>query len=186
MRTIKRPLALAAVLTLAMSVNTMAQTSPQVPQPADGSVGWGDVGYGVGALFSNLLYLPCKLVYALGGSLVGGGAYLATAGNTQVSDTIFRSSLGGDYVITPDMLKGNAPLHFSGPTETVQTQTAAGGTPPVTAAGTAPAPPASWTAAPMGAGSAPNPASGVSQPIDGGAGSLTGVPPPPKPDSSIE
>jgi hypothetical protein len=64
------------------------------------------------------LYIPAKLVYGILGGIGGGAGYLLTGGNTQVSDTIWRSSLGGDYVVTPDMIKGDQPVHFSGPTET--------------------------------------------------------------------
>lgn len=120
-----RVIALAAVLALSMATSAMAQeagvageNAAQVPQPAEGGVDWPGTGYAVGAVASNVVYMPAKLVYAIAGSLFGGGAYLLTAGNSQVSDTIWRSSLGGDYVVTPDMLKGDRQLNFSGPTTT--------------------------------------------------------------------
>jgi hypothetical protein len=31
---------------------------------------------------------------------------------------VWRSSLGGDYVVTPQMLAGEQPINFSGPTDT--------------------------------------------------------------------
>jgi hypothetical protein len=92
--------------------------STQVPQPPDNSVNWPGAGYGAGALFCNLLYIPAKLVYALLGGIVGGGTYLITAGNMQAANTVWRSSLGGDYVVTPQMLAGQQPINFSGPTDT--------------------------------------------------------------------
>src|SRR6202795_3451261 len=103
-----------------------AQTAPtvgppvstQVPQPADNNVNWPGAGYGAGALVCNLLYIPAKLVYALLGGIVGGGTYLITAGNQQAANTVWRSALGGDYVVTPQMLAGQQPLNFSGPTDT--------------------------------------------------------------------
>jgi len=96
---------------------TNASTA-QVPQPEEGGVNWPGVGYGAGAVFGSLVYIPAKLVYAITGSVVGGGAYVLTGGNSQTADTIWRSSLGGDYVLTPDMISGNQPINFSGPTET--------------------------------------------------------------------
>jgi hypothetical protein len=90
----------------------------QVQQPQEGGVNWPGTGYGVGALFANVLYVPAKLVYAILGGLVGGGTYLITAGNKQAADTVWRSAWGGDYVVTPQMLAGEQPLNFSGPTET--------------------------------------------------------------------
>jgi hypothetical protein len=99
-----------------------AQPAPgaptQVQQPQEGGVNWPGTGYGVGALFANVLYVPAKLVYAILGGLVGGGTYLITAGNMQAADTVWRSAFGGDYVVTPQMLAGEQPINFSGPTTT--------------------------------------------------------------------
>jgi len=98
-----------------------AATSPtdqaQVSQPAQG-VNWQGVGVGAGTLAANVLYIPAKLVYGILGGIGGGAGYALTGGNQQVANTIWRSSLGGDYVVTPDMLTGKQPVHFSGPTQT--------------------------------------------------------------------
>jgi hypothetical protein len=90
----------------------------QIPQPQDNNVNWPGAGYGVGALLCNVLYIPAKLTYAVVGGVVGGGTYLVTAGNQQAANTVWRSSFGGDYVVTPQMLAGQQPLNFSGPTAT--------------------------------------------------------------------
>ncbi len=160
---------------------TAAAPSPQVPQPDEGGVNWPGVGYGTGSLFTNLLYIPAKLVYAIFGGLVGGGAWCLTGGNTQTANTIWRSSLGGDYVITPDMLAGKEPLHFSGPT----------GTPPApdstvqpVAAAPASAPAPGYSSA--SGYTAPSSTMG-SQPMDHGAGSVARPGAPSTlPDTSIE
>src|SRR5208337_2801592 len=105
-----------------------AQSQPattQVPQPQANDVNWPGAGYGVGALLCNVLYIPAKLTYAVLGGVVGGGTYLVTAGNKQAADTVWRSSLGGDYVVTPQMLQGQQPINFSGPTATPPENTAA-------------------------------------------------------------
>jgi hypothetical protein len=119
--------ALALALTLSFARMASAQDSGngaaqppqgQIPQPQSGGVDWKGVGVGAGTLGANVLYIPAKLVYGILGGIGGGAGYLLTGGNTQVSDTIWRSSLGGDYVVTPDMIRGDQPVHFSGPTET--------------------------------------------------------------------
>ena len=97
----------------------------QVPQPADNSVNWPGAGYGAGALLCNVLYIPAKLTYAILGGVVGGGTYLVTAGNQQAANTVWRSALGGDYVVTPQMLAGQQPINFSGPTDTPPDEPAA-------------------------------------------------------------
>lgn len=140
----------------------------QVPQP-DTGVNWPGVGYGAGALFGNILYIPAKFVYAFLGTLVGGATWLCTAGNTQAADTVWRASLGGDYVLTPQMVAGEQPVNFSGPTETPPL---APPQPPEPAMSSATPPPA---AAPVG--SAPAASSGGGQPIDTGAGPVGGAAP---------
>ena len=116
-----------AALTAALALPMAAQaqnssggvgTNPQVPQPQESSgVNWKGVGVGAGTIVGNVFYMPAKLLYGIGGGIVGGAGYLLTGGNTQVSNTIWRSSLGGDYVLTPAMVAGKEPVHFSGPTD---------------------------------------------------------------------
>jgi hypothetical protein len=117
------------VAALAIALPAMAQSSnnmvgnsqtgqAQVPQPPDNSVNWKGVGIGAGTVAGNILYVPAKVVYGILGGITGGASYLVTGGNTQTANTIWRSSLGGDYVLTPDMVSGDKPIHFSGPTVT--------------------------------------------------------------------
>ena len=118
--------AMALVVLLAMPAPMLAQDfSPltpeqtqQVPEPAEGGVNWGGVGWGALSLLANIPYIPAKMLYALTGSLVGAGAWAVTGGNTQVANTVWRSSLGGDYVVTPAMLAGTQRISFTGPTST--------------------------------------------------------------------
>ena|ERR1700687_3949022 len=140
----------------------------QVQQPQEGGVNWPGTGYGVGALFANVLYVPAKLVYAILGGLVGGGTYLITAGNMQAADTVWRSAFGGDYVVTPQMLAGEQPINFSGPTQTPPENI-----PPPTSTSAASSSANYGSVAPI----APIPSSGSSasasssgQPLDHGAG----------------
>jgi hypothetical protein len=150
----------------------------QVPQPADNNVNWPGAGYGAGALVCNLLYIPAKLVYALLGGIVGGGTYLITAGNQQAANTVWRSALGGDYVVTPQMLAGQQPINFSGPTDTPPTaaepvtSTSAGTTTTASSGGVAPITPIPAS----GSGTSANASSsaGGGQPLDHGAGPASG------------
>ena len=175
MLAMRGPLAEYAAAQSAQTVGPPAAT--QVPQPADNNVNWPGAGYGAGALLCNVLYIPAKLTYAMLGGIVGGGTYLITAGNQQAANTVWRSSLGGDYVVTPQMLAGQQPINFSGPTDTpptapepvtssssstTTTTASSGGVAPITPI------PASGTSA-----SASSSTSGA-QPLDHGAGPATG------------
>jgi hypothetical protein len=73
-----------------------------------------DFGLGVGAVFIDFLYMPVKFVYATLGGLTGGFAFVLTGGNFDVASSIWKPSLGGTYVITPSMLRGDEEIHFSG------------------------------------------------------------------------
>jgi hypothetical protein len=172
----------------------------QVPQPSDGNVNWKGVGIGAGTVAGNILYVPAKLAYGILGGITGGASYLLTGGNTQTANTIWRSSLGGDYVLTPDMVAGQKPVHFSGPTMTTpppapSTSTAASAgssamnwtpTQSASSAGTS-----SVSSAPIAGSSTTG--SAMAQPADHGTGPVSsgratngGVAAPPLPGTSIE
>ena len=202
-----------ALPAMAQSPNNGAQTSnnvvggsqtnqAQVPQPSDG-VNWKGVGIGAGTVAGNVLYVPAKVVYGILGGITGGASYLLTGGNTQTANTIWRSSLGGDYVLTPEMVAGQKPVHFSGPTTTAPAAPA-----------TSPVSPSAMNSTPMQSASSDRTASAanlggsvnsapiqgdsitgsaISQPADRGTGPVSpskgtngGAPVSPLPGTSIE
>jgi len=116
-----------------MLMGPAAGFGQQITQPANGQTDWSGVGYGAGSAVTSIVYFPFKMAYAIAGGIVGAGAYAATAGNSQVANTIWRSSMGGDYVITPKVLEGKEQLHFTGPTTTAADGSASAA--PVAAAG---------------------------------------------------
>jgi hypothetical protein len=157
---------------------TASAPQPQVPQPApDQGVNWKGVGVGAGTVVGNALYVPAKLVYGILGGIAGGAGWALTGGNTQVSNTIWRSSLGGDYVLTPNMIAGQDPIHFSGPTTTAsqpalpQVDSSAGGSNTAMATSANPLPPPSH---PTASSMSSVPATGGTHPIDSGAGPIGG------------
>ncbi len=164
------PLVTPAAGAWAQTAQEPSQGSPQVPQPDEGGVNWQGVGYGVGTVLVDVVYVPVKVVYAILGGIVGGGAYALTGGNEQTANTIWRSSLGGDYVVTPDMLAGKEPIHFSGPTDTAPAST--GNVQPITpppAPAAAASPPAPQAASSPAMTAAP---SAGTQPMDRGSGPI--------------
>lgn len=167
---------LAAGLAQAQTAPAAEATPVQVPQPNEG-VNWPGAGYGAAALLGNVLYIPAKLVYAILGGIGGGAAFLLTAGNAQTANTIWRSSLGGDYVLTPQMVAGEQPINFSGPTETEPP------TPNTSTSEVQPMAPMPPPAAPVASTSAGAYPSGA-QPMDNGSGPVRSVPA--LPSTSIE
>ena len=69
---------------------------------------------GAGSALCSLIYGPVKIVYALGGGVVGGLAWLFSAGDSDVAGSIWTASFRGDYVVTPNHLNGEDSLEFVG------------------------------------------------------------------------
>lgn len=76
-----------------------------------------DLGFGVGAIFTNAVYMPTKFVYATLGGITGGFAYVLTGLRLDLAKAIWVPSMGGTYVVTPAMLRGEEPIYFSGETQ---------------------------------------------------------------------
>jgi hypothetical protein len=95
--------AVAVMLTMASGATARAGDTP-----------WKSAGLGVGAILSNVVYMPVKIVYAAIGSVTGGLAYALTGGSYETAQNVWVASLGGTYVIVPDMLTGETPVEFSG------------------------------------------------------------------------
>ncbi len=73
-----------------------------------------DAGWGSLTVLSNVVYMPAKLCYATLGGLTGGFAFALTGGDLQTAETVWVTSMGGTYVITPSMLQGQEPIAFTG------------------------------------------------------------------------
>lgn len=86
----------------------------EVSETSNDRVDWPKVGTGFSTAVGNLFYIPAKIAYGTLGGLAGGAAYVFTRGDHHVAHEIWRNSLGGDYVLTPTMLKGQEPIHFVG------------------------------------------------------------------------
>lgn len=75
-----------------------------------------DLGWGTLAVLCNVFYVPAKLAWAGVGGVTGSLAFVVTLGDVDTAKRVWQPSLGGNYVVTPAMLRGEEPLYFS-PTE---------------------------------------------------------------------
>ena len=73
-----------------------------------------NAGWGALAVLANVGYMPAKVLYAVGGGLTGGFAYALTGGDYDTARNIWEMSLGGTYVVTPSMIRGEQLIHFAG------------------------------------------------------------------------
>lgn len=72
---------------------------------------------GASCVLANVVYMPAKVLYAAGGGLVAGAAYLFSAGDKDVAKPILDAAVGGDYVVQPHHLDGGKKLAFFGQSE---------------------------------------------------------------------
>ena len=121
-------IALASLVTV-MSSPLYAQTAaPANNQPPE-SVGT-EAGYGVGAALASVFYIPAKVTYAGLGLLTGGLGFVLTGGRADVANNIIYPAVRGDYVVTPNNLKGTEPIYFVGAAPEPQPETIASGATP--------------------------------------------------------
>jgi len=102
-----------------------ATTFASTPAPAATDSAGMEYGLGVGCAFVNLVYGPVKILYATGGAIVSGFAWVFSAGDTDVAKPIWDASMRGDYMVVPDQLRGRRGIDFIGrtPKEVEATET---------------------------------------------------------------
>ena len=61
-------------------------------------------------------YGAAKVGYALVGGIVGGFTWVLTGGNTEAAKAVWTPSMTGHYIVQPQNLTGDKPLHFMGET----------------------------------------------------------------------
>ncbi len=105
-----------------------AQSAAPAPanQPAEPSV-TEEAGYGVGSALANVFYIPAKVTYAGLGLLTGGLGFVLSGGRADVANNIIYPAVRGNYVVTPNNLKGSEPIYFVGapPPEAQEPQSSA-------------------------------------------------------------
>ena len=74
-----------------------------------------DAGLGVASFVATLPYGALKLAYAGLGAIVGGFTYVLTGADLDSAKIVWKKSILGTYVLTPDHLTGNKPIRFIGP-----------------------------------------------------------------------
>lgn len=97
--------AISCALLLVVPAASQAGSSGEITKQA---------GLGVGSALVSLVYTPVKIVYALGGLVVGGLAWVFSGGDNHVAEVVLTPSLLGDYVVTPKQLVGDDTIEFFG------------------------------------------------------------------------
>lgn len=74
-----------------------------------------DAGIGTATVAANVFYIPAKLTYATLGGITGGLAYLLTGTNREIAERVWTPSMGGDYVLRHQHIRGEETIYFSAP-----------------------------------------------------------------------
>src|SRR4051794_30220568 len=82
-----------------------------------------DVGMGTAALLAHVVYMRTKLVYASLCGFAGSYAYLLTDRISAAAAKVWVRSLGGNYVLNPDDLRGEEQTCVSAPLKEKQRTT---------------------------------------------------------------
>jgi hypothetical protein len=97
----------------AVPQDSTAQTvAPQEP-PAQESATEA-MGYGIGSALASVFYIPAKFTYASLGLITGGLGYALSGGSAEVANNIIYPAVQGNWVVTPNNLKGADPIYFVG------------------------------------------------------------------------
>jgi len=92
----------------------LALVGPSAPSWADSSSSAAaEVGYGAGSAFGTLVYAPLKATFCILGGI--GSAFTAIV-SPPTAGKVAMASCGGNWVVTPDVVRGRERLKFVGDT----------------------------------------------------------------------
>jgi hypothetical protein len=68
----------------------------------------------VSSVLASTIYFPVKVAFALAGGVTSGVTYAVTLGKPEPAGSIWRASIEGDYVVSPDVIDGQRAVRFVG------------------------------------------------------------------------
>ncbi len=93
-------------------VSALALVFQAGPVRADGAAS--EAGVGAASAFTSLIYGPVKIVYSVLGVVFGGFAWGLSGGDSDVMQAVVTPAVRGDYVVTPQHIRGERSLEFIG------------------------------------------------------------------------
>jgi len=84
------------------------------PVPGRAHNGAAEAGLAVGATLANVVYVPAKVIVAMGGLVLGALTGLLNGGDTRSAYALWVPAASGTYILTPACLDGSEPLQFFG------------------------------------------------------------------------
>ena len=73
-----------------------------------------DLGLGLASFLCSVPYGAAKVAFAIVGGVTGTLTYVFSGFDKKAADSVWYTTLEGDYIVTPDHLRGKKDLHFTG------------------------------------------------------------------------
>jgi hypothetical protein len=89
-------------------------TAPSIGFAGEGMGTAKEGGLGTAAALTSLIYGPVKIIYASGGMVIAGFAWVFSGGDSEVASTVLTRAVRGTYVVTPATLTGKEEIEFVG------------------------------------------------------------------------
>jgi hypothetical protein len=70
--------------------------------------------FGITAAVCTLVYTPLKIVYAVTSIPLAGLVYTWSVGDTEMTERVVRSGTQGNWVVTPEHIRGQRSIDFVG------------------------------------------------------------------------
>jgi hypothetical protein len=80
----------------------------------DGDNPAADMGLGVASFLCSVPYGAAKVALAIVGGITGAFTYVLSGLDKKAADAVWYTTIEGDYLVTPDHLRGKKDLRFTG------------------------------------------------------------------------
>lgn len=104
---------LAAVVVIIVNL-ILASPGSVVADETSGSSSEEGTGIKVAGWAVTVPYCLAKSTFAALGGIIGGFAYVFSGGNAETAKAVWTTSIFGTYIIRPEHLRGQEPVHFLG------------------------------------------------------------------------
>jgi len=100
----------AVILALSVSLAPVAWAAEQNSNPNPAA----DFGLGMASFICSVPYGAVKVAVAILGGVIGGFTYVLSGLDRGAANSVWYTTMGGDYIITPDHLRGKKDFRFMG------------------------------------------------------------------------
>lgn len=75
---------------------------------------YADLGIGAASVLCSIPYGAAKIAVSILGGVTGALTYVLSGFDKRAAEAVWYTSMDGDYIVTPDHLRGKRELHFTG------------------------------------------------------------------------